>query len=104
MAIKYEYNYTEYKGFPEATEISKSREARVFPLFMLCFLLLIGSVIALLCGAWEAILLIIISIAGFYYMANIYPKVTERKIKKAIKRRMNLREKMKKYNGPYIKD
>ena len=104
MAIKYQYTYTEYKDFPEATEISKSREARVYPLFMLCALLLLGSIIGIVLGEWVAIFGLLISVADFYYLFRIYPKVTERKIEKAIKKRIKLIEKMKKYKGEYIKD
>lgn len=105
MAIKYQYTYTEYKDFPEATEISKSREARVYPLFMLCCLSLVGFIIALIAGEWSAIFGVIVSVAAFYYLFRIYPKVTERKIKKAIKERIELMEEIKnsKYKCKYIK-
>ena len=71
MAIKYQYTYTEYKDFPEATEISKSREARVYPLFMLCCLSLLGSIIALIIGEWLAIFGVLVSVAAFYYLFRI---------------------------------
>ena len=86
MAIKYQYTYTEYKDFPEATEISKSREGCVYPLFMLFSLALIASIIGLVLGEWVAIFGLLISIAAFYYLFRIYPEITKRKIAKAIKR------------------
>lgn len=105
MAIRYEYTYTEYKDFPEATEISKTREGCVYPLFMLFSLALIASIIGLLLGELVAILGLIASAAAFYYLFRIYPKVTERKIAKAIKRRLEMLDEIKnsKYKCKYIK-
>ena len=102
---KYQYTYTEYKDFPEATEISKSREAAWHPLSTICVFGVIASAVGLVVGGWEAIFPLIISIYSTYYMFRIYPKVTERKIKKAIKERIELMKEIKnsKYKCKYIK-
>ena len=103
--MKYQYTYTEYKDFPEATAISQSREAAWHPLSTICVFVVIASAVGLVIGGWEAIFPLIISIYGTYYMFRIYPKVTERKIKKAIKERIELMEEIKnsKYKCKYIK-
>ena len=64
-----------------------------------------GFVIALIAGEWSAIFGVIVSVAAFYYLFRIYPKVTERKIRKAINERIKLMEEIKnsKYKCKYIK-
>lgn len=93
--MKYTYEYTKYKDFPEATEISKSREGSRFHLFGLDALLFIASVICLIVdfrGSWQMIFLLAISIGWFIYLVKYYDKVTEIKIQKAIRKRIEMME------------
>lgn len=91
MIYKIPYKYTEYKDYPEATEISESRERLkiVYPIliplvviFALPSLLLYASkslfgVLLLLCFIANIVLVII-------YRIKYYDKVTEKRIIKAI--------------------
>lgn len=85
--MKIQYTYTEYKDFPRATEISKSRERKGSLLAMSAMCWLLISVIMLFAYPedWpEGVTLIIICVAALYYMFKIYPKVTAKKVQKAI--------------------
>lgn len=92
--MKYTYSYTKYEGYPEATEISESRERRKTPLILLNFWMVVLWLV-LLFGVgfntiWEYLLAILIlgaPVASTVYVFTYYDKVTEKKINKAIKKR-----------------
>ena len=102
------YTYKVYKDFPEATEISESRERNYVFLGDIYLLTLIASIICLIVDfseTWPMIFLAIASIASVYYLINYYPDVTEKKINKAIEKRLHMLEEIKnsKYVCKYIK-
>lgn len=102
--MKIRYSYNEYKGHPEATEISKSRGiAFTFYCIALGWAVLF-SIIALIAdfvASWYiAIPVIILSGVGFWYLVTRYNTVTERKIAKAIADKN--KEKQKKLAEEYI--
>ena len=106
MAIK--YTYTVYKDFPEATEISETRERIFAILCMLHPLTFIASIICLFVdfyATWPMIFLTILSILSILYLIRYYPVVTEKKIQKAINKRSKMLQEIKdsKYSCKYIK-
>ena len=105
--MKIQYQYTEYKDFPEATEISNERARMATVFSMLLFSCLGLSLIFLLAFEEDRIisaLMLILSLAGLYYIRNHYPKATEKKIKKAIQKKMEMESEAKesKYKCKYI--
>lgn len=87
--MKVSYSYLEYKDFPRASEISKSRARNQMYLSMLSLCGLMLSLILLcLCETamdWiEGILCVLVCVAALVYLKKRYPKVTEEKIQKAI--------------------
>lgn len=106
--MKIYYNYTEYKDFPEATEISESRARNGTLLFMCCFLGLLMSFLLLFSFPEDlisGILAILFFSASLIYLVKFYPKATERKIQKAIEDSIKLKEEIatSKYKCRYIK-
>lgn len=87
--MKVEYTYAEYKDFPRATAISQSRAKNQFFLFSFAFLGFVLSIIMLpLCETVEefigGIIPAIVCFVGMIYMRKVYPKNTEKKVRKAI--------------------
>lgn len=87
--MKIEYSYIDYKDFPKATAISQSRERNQMYFTIGSFLALALSLIMLcICETasdWlEGILCVVLSFCAFLYMKKVYPKNTEKKIRKAI--------------------
>ena len=94
--MKIRYTYNKYKGYPEATEISKSR-GRAFTFYSIALgWVILFSVIALIAdfvASWYiAIPVIILSGLGFWYLITRYNTVTERKIAKAIAEKNKARQ------------
>lgn len=89
--MKYQYTYKSYHGYPEATEISRDREEKKTPLIILSGLLIIGGLIVLLVdfiNSWYISLCIMaLGGLGMFYIIRYYDEATERKVKRAIKRR-----------------
>lgn len=96
--MKIQYSYKVYKDFPEATEISESRERS-------------GTMLSILFGSWfvvslvlaftvcetasdwiEAILSILVSGLLIWYMRYRYPKRTEQLIQESIRNQIDLKE------------
>ena len=95
--MKVSYTYTEYKDCPEATEISKNREMTGYFLRQMCFCLLVVSVILAITSSEDfvsSILGILLFGAPYIYMIKVYPKVTQKKIKKAIEESIRKKEKL----------
>lgn len=91
MALRYTYKV--YDKFPEATEISESRERGFACLSVIHGLTLIASIICLVVDfseTWPMIFLGIASILSFIYLIYYYPSVTEKKIQKAIEKRKKM--------------
>ena len=107
--MKIEYHYKEYKDFPVATDISESRARIAVVLSMLLLYCLFSASVFLvvsdylenriICGV-----LVLVSLAGLYYLRNYYPKVTEKKIQKAISNQIRFEQEIKdsKYKCKYI--
>ena len=94
--MKVSYTYTEYKDFPEATEISKRRELTGYFLRQMCFCFLV--VVVILAFSYpedlvSSIPCILLSVASYVYMIKVYPKVTQKKIQKAIDESIRKKEK-----------
>lgn len=96
--MKIQYSYKVYKDFPEATEISESRERSSVILTMMFGMMLVASIVLALTvcktvSEWiEAILAILISGFLLWYMLYRYPKRTERLIQESIRNQINLKE------------
>ena len=95
--MKIRYSYNEYKGHPEATEISKSRGV-AFAFYSIALgwgvLFSIIALIADFGSTWYvAIPVIALCIVGFIYLVTRYHQVTERKIAKAISEQRKITEK-----------
>lgn len=95
--MKISYTYKEYANFPEATEISESRERTKRPkiifLVIACFVMfnwLLGGMFETVFAYIAVILCLCASIAALVYMFTKYDEVTEKKIKKAIIARMQM--------------
>lgn len=93
--IKVEYSYTEYKDYPIATMISQDRARNSIYLSSFALLgIIISAILFIACGVtegdWSGIWLFLIFIAFFVYMIWYYPKVTEKKIQKAISEQIQL--------------
>ena len=91
MAYKVYYQYNDYKDYPEATEISKSRSrfsSMVLPFpFIGAIAGIIGLINAITTGSsdwWQFLLLLFLCLLLLFYMISIYPQNTERKIQKVI--------------------
>ena len=88
IRIRFSYSYKEYKDYPEATEISKTRGI-LFTFY--CIVLgfgVLSSIALLSIETWyEGIIGLILCIAGFVYLVTRYETVTERKIACAIFKR-----------------
>lgn len=85
--MKINYTYTEYKDFPKATEVSKTRERNGALLSMIAVLWSLFSVIFLIANLseWlECLIPIVVSMAMLYYSFKIYPRATKMKVQKAI--------------------
>ena len=90
MALRYTYKV--YDNFPEATEISESRERGAVCLSGIYGISLIASIICLIVDfseTWPMIFLGVASILSFLYLFYYYPRVTEQKIQKALVKREN---------------
>jgi protein-S-isoprenylcysteine O-methyltransferase Ste14 len=89
--MRFQYTYKSYRGYPEATEISRDREEKKIPLTILSGLLVIVGLIALFVdfmNSWYiALCLLALGGLGIFYIIKYYDIVTERKVKRAIKRR-----------------
>ena len=101
--MKIRYSYNEYKGYPEATEISKSRGIALTFYSIALGLAILFSIIALIAdfvASWYiAIPVIVLSGLGFWYLVTRYNTVTERKVAKAIAEKN--KEKQKKLAEKY---
>ena len=90
MAIKYWYK--KYENYPEATEISESRERGKVCETGICIVLILASIIALLffdiVETWPAIFMLIGAVLRFRYLCTRYDEITEEKIQKAISDRI----------------
>ena len=105
--MKIKYQYTEYKDFPEATEVSKDRARLAITLSILFCSCLAMSLIFLLTLEEDRIssaLMLVFSLAGLYYLRNYYQKATEKKIKKVIQQKLEMENEIKnsKYKCKYI--
>ena len=89
--MKYQYTYKVYRGYPEATEISRDREEKKPLSFGLAVFTIIVGIIALIAdfsASWYISLLIIaFGCFGIFYNIKYYDATTERKINRAIKKR-----------------
>jgi hypothetical protein len=106
MAIRYTYN--EYKDFPEATEISESRERGKICFSAIALVLLIASFISLFIdfsGTWPMIFVAAGSIIFFVHLFTKYDEITDRKINKAIDKRKKMLKDIaeSKYSCKHIK-
>lgn len=81
--IRINYQYKEYKDYPEATAISESRERNRVFIGMFCILGIALSFIFLLLD-WSAIFLAIFCGVVLVYLKRYYDTVTQKKIAKAI--------------------
>ena len=95
--MKIRYSYKEYKGHPEATEISRFR-GMAFTFY--CIAIGFGvffAVVAMIddfSSTWYiAVPTILLCIAGFIYLTTYYDTVTERKIAKAIAEKNQIEQK-----------
>ena len=89
--MKIHYTYTVYKGFPRATEVSRSRAFGASWLSMACGLGIFFGI--LFWGYPDGICLLLASIGGLLYLVFGYDKVTQKKIKKAMARDIDDKEK-----------
>lgn len=96
--MKIYYEYTEYEGFPKATEISRSRSHFQTTFTPFCLLGLIFSSISLLVSIFsehEFILIsslaTLVSAALYVYMIKFYPDITEKKIQKSIEESIKMK-------------
>lgn len=95
MKYTFRYTYSEYKDFPEATQISKTRaELLHFWTFVLfsCYLVSAGLIFAAdnLVDRFIGIFLLIFSICFSVYLFKYYDIVTEKKIRKAIEQQIQI--------------
>lgn len=93
--IKLEYSYTEYKDYPIATEISKDRASlQAILLYNGALWFIISAIIFFSMGVpegdWSGIWILLLFIPFFVYMIRYYPRVTEKKIQKAIAEQIQL--------------
>lgn len=107
--MKIQYQYTEYKDFPEATEVSETRARMAVVFAMMLAPCVLLSLIFLFAfeGIWNRIfsaIFLLLSLGGFYYLRNYYPKVTEKKIQKAIQNKIEFENEIRssKYKCKYI--
>lgn len=91
--MRIHYTYTVYEGFPRATEVSRSREAGLSMYSLWCGWGFIFGIIISFASLRDGILLLLASVGGFLYLAFGYNKVTQKKIKKAMAKDINDKEK-----------
>ena len=89
MSYKFHYTYTDYKDFPEATEISESRSRNFFYLFALNILLLLIFILIFFeesetMMSAENLIIFAALVMSLLHLIFGYSKVTDKKIKKAI--------------------
>lgn len=103
MALR--YTYKEYQDFPEATDISESRERGKACLLILGVVLIIASIICMIVdfsACWPMVFVLFGAILLFVYLFTKYDKITEHKIDKAITEKIELKEYAK--NARFICD
>lgn len=84
--MKIYYKYKQYEEFPNATEISKRRELLGVLISSMITICLFLAILLFSTDDWLSSLVIIVSLSSaLYYMLNIYPKNTEKKIQKEIR-------------------
>lgn len=100
--MNFSYTYKDYENFPEATEISKSREQSKKPLIYFSAMTILGALFFPFMGVvelvWGILLSVIfggLAIVTLVYVFTKYDEDTEKKIQKAILDKLQMMNEVK---------